>query len=79
MRYMCLVICFMKIVAPMMSQICFSIEVAQNPNPRMVIKGFMTLGLLCRVCDMFAATLPEHITKLGTVLNEKNIMVMKDD
>lgn len=53
MRYMSLTICFMKIISPLMSQICFSISVAQEPNPKMIIKGFMTLCLLVKTADLF--------------------------
>ena len=47
--------------SPMISQIMFSIQAAQEPNVKMVIKGFVTMGLITRLDDMFAANLPGEL------------------
>ena len=49
----------MQITAPIVSQIMFSIQAAQEDAVKMIIKGFVTLGLVTRLDDMFAASFPE--------------------
>ena len=74
MRYMCMAICFMKLVAPLMSQICFSIEIAQNPNPKMVIKGYAVLVSLAHISDLFVMNIPKDVAGLSKVLNEREVL-----
>lgn len=58
-RYINITLCFMQITAPIVSQIMFSIQAAQEDAVKMIIKGFVTLGLVTRLDDMFAASFPE--------------------
>ena len=46
--------CFMQCSAPIMTQILYSISVAQELSLRMIIKGFATISLVIGLDDMFA-------------------------
>lgn len=56
-----IVLCIMQTVAPFMTLLFFSIATAQEPSLRMIIKGYATIGLVCRIDDIFASSIPEKL------------------
>ena len=45
----------------------------------MIIKGFVTLGLITRLDDMFAASFPEAIKENAETLNDMDLLKMSED
>ena len=75
-RYINYTLCFMQMLSPMISQVMFSIQAAQEPNVKMVIKGFVTLGLITRLDDMFAASFPGELKENAEALSASGVLKM---
>ena len=72
-------LCFMQMLAPMITGIIFAGAMSQEFNLKMVIKGFATLGLVIGLDDMFASSFPCNVKKNCKELNESGIMEMPKD
>jgi hypothetical protein len=69
-RYINLMLCFMQCSTPILVQIMFTIQAAQELNMRMVIKGYATIALVITIDNRFGANFPSSVKKNAAYLND---------
>lgn len=79
-RYVNLMLCFMQITTPILTQISFVIATAQEPSLKMIIKGYATIKLATNLDNLFATTFPKSVhDEVCRINDDKEEMLMPKD